>query len=369
MRVDPQRLARLIGELVAADPRGACRCFELGRRPAAAPVRPVAQPQPLPQLRRSEPPREGGVLQPLLQQPYRRPRQGQRLLAGAALDIVEEHGRVACPLHISQAEVVQAVGNDAGTDPEQQPVAERHRCRREQRGHRLRHPSRIVRGDLPVRSRADLLGRQAHRLRPVVQQRELDVLPCHPAHRQLLPPRRVPQRPPVSGMGFAYGSLSCLGQRLPLPFRVGGQGLPLPAQPRVERPSVHHAPHVRRQDALQVIQAPQQRPVMRLVPVVRAHPVLGQHAPGQAARIPGEAQTVKAAQEVVHAGEAPFDRARGTQSAVRHHQIRQRPQQLLRQHRQHLHPQQALSPRPVEEHTRQPQGLLHHRGRHQTSTL
>lgn len=58
----------------------------------------------------------------------------------------------------------------------------------------------------------------------------------------------------------------------------------------------------------------------------------------------------------------------GAEPAVRDDQIRQGPQQLPCQHRQHILTQQALWPTPVEEHAVHAQGLLRHRGGHQTPT-
>ncbi len=100
------------------------------------------------------------MAQPLLQQPRRPPGQGDALGGGAALHIAEQDRRVACPVDAAGDQVVDAVGDDARVDPEQQQVGDHCVGVREQLGAGAQVPAAGAgHVDRQARVRADSLHR------------------------------------------------------------------------------------------------------------------------------------------------------------------------------------------------------------------
>ena len=149
--VDAQRLPLVVGQPMATGPFPQARHVRLAGVPGASvPGRLPAQPQPAAQLRRRERAQQRRVLQPLLQQPHRRARQGQALGRGAALNVIEQDRAVAGPVQVAGAEPADPVRDDPGIAAEQQLVGD-HRVRgREQRRVPLAHPpGQAVLGGVP----------------------------------------------------------------------------------------------------------------------------------------------------------------------------------------------------------------------------
>ena len=144
--VDLQRQAVVAGHLRAGDPAldgDPPGCPALRPDPGAAGlVQP--QPQVAAMFRVSVAAQQRRVSEPLLEQPDRLAGQVQALGGGPALDIGQQDDGVPGPVDVAGHQVVDAVGDDAGVDAEQQPVGDHHVQAREQVAAGLQDPAALA---------------------------------------------------------------------------------------------------------------------------------------------------------------------------------------------------------------------------------
>ena len=218
------------------------------------------------------------VRQPLLEQPHRRPRQGGALGGGAPFDVGQQDRRIPGPVDVSDLQVGDAVGDDAGVDAEQQPVGDHDFEVREHRQRSLVEDSGGSSMAEDVDRHANCLSGLAAADRAECRQQPAEVL-VRPRTRARMPPSGDGrQRMPMRGVGDIDLLSADRGQPMPFGLGVGRQWPPI--RLNVEVPPRGQFQHSRRRDGRRIVRNPPPRtesapptssgPPSRTAPTARA---------------------------------------------------------------------------------------------------
>ncbi|SCF58747.1 hypothetical protein GA0115280_102695 [Streptomyces sp. Cmuel-A718b] len=287
--MDLQGAPVLAEDLVTHDPPldGDARTGPGGHREVPRPAE--GQPQTSLVIGCAEASQQGGVRQPLLQQAHGPARQVQALGCRAALDIGEQDRAVPGPVDVVGDQVVDAVGDDAGVDAEQQTVGDHGVVGGEEISAGLNEPAALPDCRLGA---ADLLAEAGgvHRAEPGQQPPYVFRLPA--AGTWMLSLGSRGQGPPVSGVQLVGEVAADLGEALPLGLCIGRQLVTVGLE--VVRPSRRKLHHAIGEDAADLCECLHHRPGARFSGAGAAQPELGELPPpdlGGAAGDPRPART------------------------------------------------------------------------------
>lgn len=318
-------------------------------------------PQRRPQLLADDAAQWSRVLQPLLQQAHRLPREGQALRTRAALDVVEQDRGLTSPVDVGYPEVGDAVGDDAGVGAEQQHVGERDVGGREQRPG---HPTEVRLGHRVARHPGPPDHLRATE-RAVPQQQPGQVLIAQPAPAWIHAVLGRPQQDLLRGVRVRDDALAAVDQGGPFSLGVGSERLV--GGLRLQRPTVQMGTHLRVEMLGRGVISGQQNARVRLPKRANRHPVADQDGAGQVGRASGEAGRRQFPHHAAQRTDVIPRRRACPDPAQRMSQHRQALGEILSQLRVRQ-PVQASGPggavRELEPHR---QRLRCHNGRHQTS--
>ena len=323
-----QRLAVVADDAVAAHPpadRGPAHLLE------SAGVTGLAHPQPQRGLlvRWHETAQQRRVRQPLLEQPHRRPRQGGALGGGAPFDVGQQDRRIPGPVDVSDLQVGDAVGDDAGVDAEQQPVGDHDFEVRKHRQRSLVEDSGDSSMAEDVDRHANCLSSLAAADRAECRQQPAEVL-VRPRTRARMPPSGDGrQRMPMRGVGDIDLLSADRGQPLPFGLGVGRQRPPI--RLNVEVPPRGQFQHPVAETAAGSCVTLHQGPSQRLQPVRARHPELRQLPAPQIGDAAGETLIGECSHHPVQPTHVVVDRASGIGTAVRVDQLHQPDGQIAHQ--------------------------------------
>ncbi len=327
--------------------------------PAVVAAAAAVQPQLPGQVRGGVAAGDGRVLQPLLQQPHRPPRQRHGLGRSPPFDIGQQHRRVTGPVDVADAQVSDPVRDNPAVTPQQQLIGQHDVGAREQFGQdRAGTATAVDVAGLPSEVLGDLHGTGGAALQhqpPQVVARPLAargiVAPAGGRHRPLMDGERLIDDPPAGGL-----------QMHPLLLLIGHQRI-TPGSRREPTPA-HQGGNPRAQGAAVVgetLQHPAGRP-LALQPGL--HPVLGQHRPGQRGGATGCLTRRHEPADVPQPGQIHADRVRGVEFPVRPDQAGQTGQQVTGQIRRPGLAHQQSAAAPVTELAPDPQRIGQHLSRH-----
>ncbi|WP_239591646.1 hypothetical protein [Mycolicibacterium tusciae] len=305
--------------------------------------------------------------QPLLEQPHRWPRQGGALGGGAAFDIGQQNSRIPGPVDVSDLQVGDTVRDDAGVDPEQQPVGDHDF---EVREHRLRS---LVE-DSGDSSMAEDVDRHANRLsglaaaeRAVRRQQPAEVLVRPRARARMPPSGNGRQRMPMRGIGVIDLLSADRGKSLPFSLGVGRQRPPI--RLNVEVPPGGQFHHAVADTAAGSRVTLHQGPSQRLQPVRARHPELRQLPAPQIGDAAGEPLIGERSHHPVQPTHVVADRASGIGTAVGVYQLHQTDGQIARQPGVRRPRKVEFGSAAVTEHAAQTErSVNNHRRHHNTSS-